>query len=181
MEKCKRMKSHSVCQRVGYILDNESLEDTPAVLLHRKLCEDHGYSCEWTQWPKPHLIHKGTNIQCNMEDYVPVVVLCQPDLPARLRVHPQHRYRRTQCETILRQVQQPHEARVHAVEYWETSCEVPPKKKTKITMRTPTQHWEARCVICWNGWRNSLLIQWTTEDRERLKGTDGRGMISKCG
>ena len=32
------------------------LEDTPAVLSLGKLCEDHGYSYEWTSGHKPHLI-----------------------------------------------------------------------------------------------------------------------------
>ena len=31
------------------------LEDTSAVLSLGKLCEDHGYSCEWTSCPKPPL------------------------------------------------------------------------------------------------------------------------------
>ena len=29
------------------------LEDAPAVLSLGKLCEDHGYSCEWTSGQKP--------------------------------------------------------------------------------------------------------------------------------
>ena len=32
------------------------LEDTPAVLSLGKLCDDHGYSYEWTSGHKPHLI-----------------------------------------------------------------------------------------------------------------------------
>ena len=35
------------------------LEDTPAVLSLSKLCEDHGYSDEWTSGQKPHLINHG--------------------------------------------------------------------------------------------------------------------------
>ena len=50
------------------------LEDTPAVLSIRKLCDEHGYSCEWTNGQKPHLIKKGIRIQCNTENFVPIVV-----------------------------------------------------------------------------------------------------------
>ena len=51
------------------------MEDTPAVLSLRKLCEDHGYSCELTSRQKPHLVNtNGTKIQCSTENYVPVVV-----------------------------------------------------------------------------------------------------------
>ena len=45
------------------------LEDTPG-----KPSEDHGYSCEWTSGQKPHLIKHGRKIQCNTENYVPIVV-----------------------------------------------------------------------------------------------------------
>ena len=54
---------------------------------------------------------------------------CQPKLAARLRVHPQYRYRR-----------------------------IPRKPNTKITMRTSIEHGEPRCVICGNVSGNSLKI-----------------------
>ena len=50
------------------------LGDTPAVLSLGKLCEDHGYSCEWTSGQKPHLIKDGRRIQCSTENYVTIVV-----------------------------------------------------------------------------------------------------------
>ena len=34
------------------------LEDTPAVLSLGKLCDEHGYSHEWINGQKPHLIKK---------------------------------------------------------------------------------------------------------------------------
>ena len=52
------------------------IEDTPAVLSLGKLCEDHGYSCEWTNGQKPCLIKNGVRIQRNAENYVPIVVPC---------------------------------------------------------------------------------------------------------
>ena len=50
------------------------LENTPAVLSLGKLCDEHGYSCEWINGQKPHRIKKGIRIQCNTENFVPIVV-----------------------------------------------------------------------------------------------------------
>ena len=52
-------RGYSVCQRIGYFLTMKVLEDTPAVLSLGKLCDDHGYSCEWTSGQKPCLIKYG--------------------------------------------------------------------------------------------------------------------------
>ena len=50
------------------------LENTPAVLSLGKLCEENGYSCEWINGQKPHLIKNGIRIQCNTENFIPIVV-----------------------------------------------------------------------------------------------------------
>ena len=50
------------------------LENTPAVLSLGKLCDENGYSYEWINGQKPHLIKNGIRIQCNTENFVPVVV-----------------------------------------------------------------------------------------------------------
>ena len=50
------------------------LEDTPAVLSLGKLCDEHGYSYEWINSQKPHLIKNGIRIICNTENFVPIVV-----------------------------------------------------------------------------------------------------------
>ena len=50
------------------------LEDTPAVLSLGKLCDEHGYSYEWITGQKPHLMKNGIRIQCNTENFVPIVV-----------------------------------------------------------------------------------------------------------
>ena len=50
------------------------LENTPAVLSLGKLCDEHGYSYEWINGQKPHLILNGIRIQCNTENFVPIVV-----------------------------------------------------------------------------------------------------------
>ena len=50
------------------------LEDTPAVSSLGKLCDEHGYSYEWINGQKPHLIKHGIRIPCNTENFVPIVV-----------------------------------------------------------------------------------------------------------
>ena len=50
------------------------LENTPTVLSLGKLCDENGYSYEWINGQKPHLIKDGTRIICNMENFVPIVV-----------------------------------------------------------------------------------------------------------
>ena len=50
------------------------LENTPAVLSLGKLCDENGYSYEWTNDQKPHLIKNGIRIPCNTENFVPIVV-----------------------------------------------------------------------------------------------------------
>ena len=50
------------------------LEDTPAVLSLGKLCDENGYSYEWINGQKPYLTKNGIRIQCNTENFVPIVV-----------------------------------------------------------------------------------------------------------
>ena len=50
------------------------LENTPPVLSLGKLCDENGYSYEWINGQKPHLIKDGIRIQCNTENFVPIVV-----------------------------------------------------------------------------------------------------------
>ena len=50
------------------------LENTSAVLTLGKLCDEHGYSYEWINGQKPHLIKNGIRTQCNTENFVPIVV-----------------------------------------------------------------------------------------------------------
>ena len=50
------------------------LEETLAVLLLEKLCEDHLYTHHWTSGQKPHLTKKGKRIDCNISNYLPFVV-----------------------------------------------------------------------------------------------------------
>ena len=50
------------------------LDNTPAVLSLGKLCDENGYSYEWINGQKPHLIKDGIRIVCNTVDFVPIVV-----------------------------------------------------------------------------------------------------------
>ena len=50
------------------------LENTPAVLSLGKLCDENGYSYEWFNGQKPHLIKNGIRIPCKTANFVPIVV-----------------------------------------------------------------------------------------------------------
>ena len=52
----------------------QQLEETPAVLLPGKLCEDHGYFCEWVSGQKPRFTKDGKSIICKTDNFVPLVV-----------------------------------------------------------------------------------------------------------
>ena len=61
-------------KELDILLTMKVLEDTPAVLSLGKHCDEHGYSYEWINGHKPHLIKNGIWIQCNTENFVPIVV-----------------------------------------------------------------------------------------------------------
>ena len=50
------------------------LDNTPAVLSLGKLCDENGYSYEWINGQKQHLIKDGIRIICNTENFVTDVV-----------------------------------------------------------------------------------------------------------
>ena len=50
------------------------LENTPAVLSLGKLCDENGYSYDWINGQKPHLIKDGIRKICNTENFVPILV-----------------------------------------------------------------------------------------------------------
>ena len=59
---------------IPIFLTMKVLENTPAVLSLGKLCDKKGYSYEWINGQKPHLIKDGIRIICNTENFVPIVV-----------------------------------------------------------------------------------------------------------
>ena len=61
-------------KELGIFLTMKVVEDTPTVLSLGNLCDEHGYSQEWINGQKPHLIKNGIRIQCNTENFVPIVV-----------------------------------------------------------------------------------------------------------
>ena len=61
-------------KELGMFLTMKVLDNTPAVLSLGKLCDENGYSYEWSNVQKPHLIKNGIRIPCNTENFVPTVV-----------------------------------------------------------------------------------------------------------
>ena len=61
-------------KELDIFLTMKVLENTPAVLSLGNLCDENGYSYEWINGQKPHLIKNGIRIPCNTENFVPVVV-----------------------------------------------------------------------------------------------------------
>ena len=61
-------------KELGIFLTMKVLENTPAVLSLGKLCGENGYSYEWINGRKPHLIKDGIRKICNTENFVPIVV-----------------------------------------------------------------------------------------------------------
>ena len=61
-------------KELDMFLTMKVLENTPAVLSLGKLCDENGYSYEWINGQKPHLIKDGIRIVCNTENFVAIVV-----------------------------------------------------------------------------------------------------------
>ena len=61
-------------KELDVFLTMKVLENTPAVLSLGELFDENGYSYERINGQKPHLIKNGTRIQCNTENFVPIVV-----------------------------------------------------------------------------------------------------------
>ena len=61
-------------EELDIFLTMKALKNTPAVLSFGKLCDENGYSYEWINGQKPHLIENVIRILCNTENFVPIVV-----------------------------------------------------------------------------------------------------------
>ena len=60
-------------KELDIFLTMKVLDNTPAVLSLGKPCDENGYSYEWINGQKPHLIKDGIRIICNTENFVPIV------------------------------------------------------------------------------------------------------------
>ena len=70
----KHEESIVYVKELDMFLTMKVLDNTPAVLSLAKLCDENGYSYEWINGQKPHLIKNGIRIICNVENFVPIVV-----------------------------------------------------------------------------------------------------------
>ena len=61
-------------KELDIFLTMKVLENTPAVLSLGKFCDENGYSYEWINGQKPHLIKDGIRILCSTENFVPNLV-----------------------------------------------------------------------------------------------------------
>ena len=61
-------------KELDIFLTMKVLDNTPAVLSLGKLCVENGYSYEWINGQKPHLIKNGIRIICNTENFIPIAV-----------------------------------------------------------------------------------------------------------
>ena len=61
-------------KELDMFLTMKILENTPAVLSLGKLCDENGYSYECINGQKTHLIENGIRMQCDTENFVPIVV-----------------------------------------------------------------------------------------------------------
>ena len=61
-------------KELDIFLTMKVIKNTPTVPSLGKLCDENGYSCEWINGQKPHLIKNGFRIQCITENFVPIVV-----------------------------------------------------------------------------------------------------------
>ena len=95
-------------KELDIFLTMKALENTPAVLSLGKLCDENGYSYEWINGQKPHLIKNGIRIQCNTENFVLFVV---PGLSNRLRYLTHQPQGHFQDRGVI--VQHPLQARLH--------------------------------------------------------------------
>ena len=137
------------------------LENTPTVLSLGKLCEDHGFSHQWSSGQKPHLIKNGRRIDCNISNNVPFVVAVYLRVPLqRPHLLHHHFHHRTPylMSTDTPKIQFPKEMEARARSYGETRCKDQQKTKTKIKMKDTKKYRAIYCMTCRSGCRNSERI-----------------------
>ena len=102
-------------KELDIFLTMKVLDNTPAVLSLGKLCDENGYSYEWINGQKPHLIKDGIRIICNTErtSFLLWCQVCQVHLLDRHRPQRHLRNRRV----ILRHLLHPHLLHLQQVKF----------------------------------------------------------------
>ena len=115
------------------------LEEIPAFLSLEKLCEDHGYTYQWTSGQKPHLTKKGKRIDCNQLVYHSWLLVYQRvllQLHFHLFLHHLHHTIPYVMSTDTPKFLYQKEMDVRVKSFGATRCMNPQKPKTKIKMKT---------------------------------------------
>ena len=92
-------------KELDMFLTMKVVENTSAVLSLGKLCDENGYSYEWINGQKPHLIKDGIRIICNTENFFPIVV---PGLSSFSSASSSTSRTPSKQRVILRHLLQPH-------------------------------------------------------------------------
>ena len=152
-------------KELGIFLTMKVLENTPAVLSLGKLGDENGYSYEWINGQRPHLILDGIPIRCNTENFVLIVVpglsASSPVLISELQGHFLHllqaRLRhQQQHQVIMRLENERMELKVISLQ---CLCSQP-NTKNQIK-RNPRLNEMTRCVLkSRSGCKNSEKIWW---------------------
>ena len=120
------------------------LEETPAVLSHGKLCEDHGHTYHWIQRSKTTSDQKrARELMAIFRTMYHLWFLVYLRVPLqRPHLLPHHLHHRIPClmstDTPKLQCQKEVEVRVRS--YGETRCLNPQKPKTKLKMKDAKKH-----------------------------------------
>ena len=136
------------------------LEDTPAVLTLRKLCEDHGYTYHWTSGQKPHLIRNGKRIV--WLQYIKQCAILSPWFINEVlhviytNFFIQHVHRKILW--LARKIQQQKEVQERVRSHGETRCPNQQNPKTQLKMKETRKYRVIYCMTCGTGCRSSERI-----------------------
>ena len=164
-------------KELDIFLTMKVLENTPAVLSLGKLCDENGFSYEWINGQKTHLIKNGMRIICNTENFVPIVV---PGLsssssgssstsrtPLRQESHSPSSSSSSSSPTVSEIQTRAQEGRIDSdlspVQVFNSvgdgsgqPDETQANKTPKTNKRKPRSNWATRCILrSRNGCKNS--------------------------
>ena len=143
------------------LLTMKVLENTPAVLSLGKRCDANGYSYEWINGQEPHLIENGIRIQCNTENFVPIVV------PGFSTSSSSSSFSPTSMTPSDQEVDHSdHHPAIGSSESVDRQARRDPftsETQNQIKMRITIENGETRIQTYWNGCKSSEKILWMTE------------------